>query len=140
MIVIKNLKKQFGNQIVLDGVSVSIQKGEIVAILGASGSGKSTFLRCINLMEQPCAGEVFVDKNAVTQTSIHQIRDKIGMVFQNFHLFSHLSVMQNLIYAPMKVQHLSYEKAVEKANKLLNQVGLEKKASAFWRKMNGQTF
>ncbi len=137
MIIVKDVKKKFHQQVVLDGVTTEISKGEIVAILGASGSGKSTFLRCINLLETPCSGDISIDGEEVTAETIHDIRAKVGMVFQNFHLFAHMTVMENLIYAPMKVKKISKDVAVQKAKRLLNQVGLERKASAYPRTLSG---
>jgi polar amino acid transport system ATP-binding protein len=137
MVTIKNLKKTFDHQVVLDGVSTSIQKGEVVAILGSSGSGKSTLLRCINYLEEPEEGKISIEGEVVTHINIQKMRTRVGMVFQNFNLFPHLSVMQNLIYAPVRVKKMSAEVAREKALKLLNQVGLADKANAYPQTLSG---
>lgn len=137
MIVIKDLKKTFGKEKVLKGVSAEIKKAEIVAILGSSGSGKSTLLRCLNHMEHPTSGDIVIDGTHVTTESIHQVREKVGMVFQNFYLFSNMTVMQNLVYAPVNVKKMQRTDAVEKARSLLRQVGLEKKADAYPQTLSG---
>jgi polar amino acid transport system ATP-binding protein len=137
MVIIKNLRKTYGGQAVLDGVSTSIQKGEVVAILGSSGSGKSTLLRCINDLEHPNEGEIFIGDQLVTQDNIQQIRQKVGMVFQSFNLFPHMNVVENLIYAPVRVKKVSRQAALEKASQLLKQVGLEDKAQAYPQTLSG---
>lgn len=137
MIIIKNLKKAFGKEMVLNGVSASIKKGEIVAILGSSGSGKSTLLRCINDLEHPTSGEILINDIQVNAAHIQRIREKVGMVFQNFHLFSNMKVMQNLVYAPTRLKKLSFEEATQKALGLLKTVGLEKKANAYPKTLSG---
>lgn len=137
MISIKGLKKTYGDRKVLDGLSTEIQQGEIVAILGASGSGKSTLLRCINRLEEPSGGEIRILSELVTPSNIFEIRKKVGMVFQNFHLFSHLTVLQNLTYAPMKVKGMAAEAATEKAQNLLTLVGLEKRAGSYPHTLSG---
>ncbi len=137
MIVIKNLNKNYGHHVVLNHLSVELHKAEIVAILGSSGSGKSTFLRCINRLEEPTAGQVWIDGVEVTHSNVQQLRTKVGMVFQNFHLFSNMSVIQNLVYAPQKVKKMPESQAFEKAQQLLRQVGLEKKIKAYPHTLSG---
>ena len=127
MIHIKNIFKQFGNQIVLGGVNTQISQGEVVAIVGSSGSGKSTLLRCINHLETPCSGEISFSKTPI----------RIGMVFQNFNLFPNLSVINNLTYAPIHVLKMTPAAAIEKAQKLLANIGLEHKMDAQPRTLSG---
>src|SRR5258708_1510276 len=115
MIAINNLFKTYGEQTVLRGVSTRIFQGEIVAVLGSSGSGKSTLLRCINLIETPCSGEILIDGVEVNEANIYSIRSKVGMVFQNFNLFPHMTVLKNLMYAPTKIRKMPTQQAQEKA-------------------------
>ncbi|PKR77090.1 peptide ABC transporter ATP-binding protein [Halalkalibacillus sediminis] len=139
MIRIENLHKKFGKNEVLTDINTTIDKGEVVAIIGPSGSGKSTLLRCINLLEEPTSGSVYVHGKDITQpkTDILEIRQKVGMVFQHFHLFPHMKVIDNLTYAPMKVKGMSEKEAKEKAMSLLNQVGLNEKADAYPTSLSG---
>ena len=137
MISIKDLKKVYGKQTVLNGVTTTIQKGQVVAIVGSSGSGKSTLLRCVNRLETPDAGEVSLNGVRVTPETLPQIREKVGMVFQNFNLFSHMTVMQNLIYAPTHVKGMAKDAAIEKAKTLLAQVGLAHKAESYPQRLSG---
>ena len=137
MIEIRDLRKIYGEQIVLNGLTTRFAKGETVALLGSSGSGKSTLLRCINRLETPTSGQVFFYGVEVTDESIHSVREKVGMVFQNFHLFSNMNVIQNLTYAPEKIKKIPLESNMEKAQGLLKQVGLEKKALAYPQKLSG---
>nr|WP_239565233.1 amino acid ABC transporter ATP-binding protein [Brevibacillus fulvus] len=124
---------------VLHNISTEIRKGDVVAIIGPSGSGKSTFLRCLNLLEVPTEGHIYIDGEDITapKANIMQIRQKIGMVFQHFHLFPHMTVLQNLTYAPMKVKKLSKEAAEQKAMELLTRVGLADKADVYPSKLSG---
>ena len=117
MIVTKNLKKSFGDHVVLNGINETIQKGEKVVIIGPSGSGKSTFLRCLNLLETPSDGEVWFEGNNITdpKTDINKLRQKMGMVFQQFNLFPHLTVQKNIRIAPVKLGLMSQEEADKKA-------------------------
>ncbi|MGM8216082.1 amino acid ABC transporter ATP-binding protein [Bacillaceae bacterium W0354] len=139
MIKIENLYKSFGQNEVLKDINTSIEDGEVVAIIGPSGSGKSTFLRCINLLETPTSGHIWVDDEDITEPKVNilKIRQKIGMVFQHFHLFPHMSVLDNLTYAPIKVKGITTEGAVKKAEHLLNQVGLIDKISAYPNSLSG---
>ena len=142
MIRVESLEKNFGekNEIhVLKGINETIQKGERVVGLGPSGSGKSTFLRCLNLMEQPTKGKVFFEGKEITdpKTNINAVRQKIGMVFQHFNLFPHLSIMQNITLAPVKLKKMTKEQADKKAMELLKRVGLEEKANAYPSQLSG---
>ncbi|MBM7871445.1 polar amino acid transport system ATP-binding protein [Clostridium pascui] len=118
---------------------MEIKKGEIVAIIGPSGSGKSTLLRCMNLLETPTSGKIFIDEVDITDkdTDIMAIRQRVGMVFQHFNLFPHMTVMENMIYAPTKVKKMSKSEAEDKAMKLLSQVGLSEKAAVYPATLSG---
>ena len=139
MIKVENLYKQFGENEVLKNISTSIDSGEVVSIIGPSGSGKSTFLRCLNLLETPTKGKVWINNQEITdsKTNIMKVREQIGMVFQHFYLFPHLTVLDNLTYAPMKVKGESRESAVAKARELLSKVGLTEKETAFPNNLSG---
>lgn len=139
MIRVNNLHKKFGENYVLRGINEHIVPGEKVVIIGPSGSGKSTFLRCLNLLEKPTDGEILVDGISVTdkKTDINKIRQRMGMVFQNFNLFPHLTVMQNLTLAPVKLKLMTKEEASENALRLLSKVGLSEKADEYPRKLSG---
>lgn len=130
MIQLKNISKAYGSRVVLKNITLRIPPGQVVAILGPSGSGKSTLLRCINFLERPDQGEIWISGEQVTGKNLSSICQKVGMVFQLFNLFPHLSVRENITYAPKKLLKLSPEKANERALKLLRQVGLESKADA----------
>ena len=129
MIKIQNLRKNFGKVEVLKGISTTIQQGEIIAIIGPSGSGKSTFLRCINLLENPTSGQIWVNENEVTnpKVNIMKVREQVGMVFQQFNLFPHKTVLENIIYAPMMVKGTSKNDAEILGRELLKKVGLSEK-------------
>lgn len=139
MIKVENLSKKFGNLEVLRNISTEIRKGEVVSIIGPSGSGKSTFLRCLNLLEKPTEGiVVFNDQNLTNnKINIMKIREQIGMVFQHFHLFPHMTVLDNLTYAQVKVKGKSKAEAVEKAKDLLEKVGLTEKAAVYPSSLSG---
>ncbi|MBT2730851.1 amino acid ABC transporter ATP-binding protein [Bacillus sp. ISL-75] len=139
MIKVENLYKQFGNNEVLKNISTNIDSGEVVSIIGPSGSGKSTFLRCLNLLETPTQGKVWINNQEITdsKTNILKVREQIGMVFQHFYLFPHLSVLENLTYAPMKVKGESRELAEKKARELLARVGLTEKEKAYPNNLSG---
>ena len=130
MIEVKNLCKSFGDLQVLKGISETINDREVVCVIGPSGSGKSTFLRCLNLLEEPSGGEVFLDGKKINDSDvdIDEIREKLGMVFQGFNLFPHMTVLDNLTLAPIKVKGMEKAAAEEKARKLLETVGLADKA------------
>ncbi|MDQ8203842.1 amino acid ABC transporter ATP-binding protein [Pelagicoccus sp. SDUM812003] len=139
MIEIQNLSKSFGPLEVLKGIDCSIVKGETLCLIGPSGSGKSTFLRCINHMETPSGGVIrFQGRTIDTHPkAICQLRSEIGMVFQHFNLFPHLTVLQNIVLAPQKARKQSREEAEERAYALLDQVGLREKAHAYPAKLSG---
>lgn len=139
MIKVENLHKSFGSLEVLRDISTEIERGEVVAVIGPSGSGKSTFLRCLNLLEEPTKGRILVNGEDLTsrKTNILKARQQIGMVFQHFHLFPHLTVIENLTYAPMRVKGLKKPEAEEKAHDLLNKVGLSEKAKAYPSSLSG---
>jgi polar amino acid transport system ATP-binding protein len=139
MIEIKDLNKHFGELHVLKGIDTTVQKGEVIAIIGPSGSGKSTYLRCINRMEEPTGGHIFIDGKDMMDPSvdINKVREKVGMVFQHFNLFPHYTVLENITLAPMKVKGMTEEKAKEIAYKLLKKVGLEEKANEYPNKLSG---
>ncbi|WP_338560765.1 amino acid ABC transporter ATP-binding protein [Paraclostridium sordellii] len=139
MIQIKNIKKNFGKNEVLKDINLNIKKGEIVAILGPSGSGKSTLLRCINLLESPNGGEIiYNDENILDKKcDINKVRQHIGMVFQNFNLFSNMTVLQNIIVAPTKVKKIKKEEAIKDALVLLERVGLLDKKDDYPSQLSG---
>ena len=126
MIYVKDLKKSFGKHEVLKGIDENIRKGEVVVVIGPSGSGKSTFLRCLNLLEKPTSGEIIFEGNNIMdkKVNINKIREKMGMVFQQFNLFPHKTVMENIIMAPVKVKGWKEDEAIKKGEELLEKVGL----------------
>ena len=139
MIYVKDLHKSFGENEVLRGIDEHIKKGEVVVVIGPSGSGKSTFLRCLNRLEEPTSGQIIFEGTDITnkKSDINKIREKMGMVFQQFNLFPHRSVLQNITMSPMKVKKLSKEKAEQKAMELLERVGLAEKAEAYPSSLSG---
>ncbi|HIY07804.1 MAG TPA: amino acid ABC transporter ATP-binding protein [Firmicutes bacterium] len=139
MISVKNLHKSFGKNEVLKGLNEEIDKGEKVVIIGPSGSGKSTFLRCLNLLEKPTSGQVFVDGVDITAkgVDVDKVRQKMGMVFQHFNLFPHMSVEENITLAPVKLGLQTPEEAKENAHRLLARIGLEDKAGAYPPQLSG---
>jgi len=139
VIKVKNLHKYFGNLEVLKGVDVEINKGEVVVVIGPSGSGKSTFLRCLNLLEEPTKGEIVFEGISITdkKTDINKLRQKMGMVFQQFNLFPNLSVLDNITLAPRKVKGLSVEEANKIANDLLKRIGLTDKVNNYPKQLSG---
>jgi len=136
MIQIKNLKKSFDGKLILKGINLEIQAGEIVALIGPSGGGKSTILRCLCQLEIPSEGEIWVGGKKLDFSSSSHHSD-VGMVFQNFHLFPHFSVMQNLTYAPCQVNQLTSQAAEEKADKLLQWAGLSARRDAYPKTLSG---
>lgn len=137
MIEIKNLHKSYGSNEVLKGIDQIVSEAEVLCIVGPSGSGKSTMLRCINLLEVPTSGEVFIDGELVTQQNINEIRTKMGMVFQNFNLFPHMTVLDNITCAPINIKGVSKADAEAKAIELLTRVGLANKVNAYPRSLSG---
>jgi ABC-type polar amino acid transport system ATPase subunit len=135
----ENLWKSFGGLEVLKGIYQEVRRGEKVVVIGPSGSGKSTFLRCLNMLELPTKGKVFVDGQDITAKGcdINAVRRKMGMVFQQFNLFPHMNVLQNIMLAPVHLKILTKEKAREKALSLLERVGLSDKAEAFPAQLSG---
>lgn len=136
---VENLKKNFGSLEVLKDINMEVKEGEVVCLIGPSGSGKSTFLRCLNKLEEPTAGVIIVDDyDLMAKTSdINKIRENIGMVFQQFNLFPHLSVLQNIMLAPVDRRRMTKEQAEEKAKKLLDRVGLLEKADVYPASLSG---
>lgn len=139
MIRIEHLKKSFGENEILKDISIHINQREVVVFIGPSGAGKSTLLRCINLLETITDGSVYIEDVDVTskKTDINKIRENVGMVFQHFNLFPHLTVLQNITIAPVKVKKMPILKAEEKAIELLKKVGLENKADAYPESLSG---
>ncbi len=139
LIDVKNLHKSFKNNEVLKGISTEIKKGEVVVVIGPSGSGKSTFLRCLNLLEAPTSGQIFFEEQNITdaKNDLYHMREKMGMVFQNFNLFPNMNVLANITLAPRKVKNISNSEAEKIAEKLLVQVGLADKATAYPQSLSG---
>lgn len=140
MISVKNLSKDFEHLKVLKDINEEIQKGEKVVIIGPSGSGKSTFLRCLNLMETPTSGEIFFEGKNITSAKpkeVDKIRQKMGMVFQHFNLFPHLTILDNITLAPVKLKLMSKAEAEKKAIELLERVGLADKAKSYPAQLSG---
>lgn len=139
MIKVHGLHKSFGKLEVLKGISTGIENGEVVAIIGPSGSGKSTFLRCLNLLEHPTSGQIMIDGVEITdkKTNIMKVRENVGMVFQHFHLFPHMTVLQNITYAPIKVKGLTKPEAEKHGLELLKKVGLAEKANEYPNRLSG---
>ncbi|OKP77830.1 glutamine ABC transporter ATP-binding protein [Paenibacillus helianthi] len=139
MITVKNLQKSFGKLEILKGIDLQIQKGEVVVVIGPSGSGKSTFLRCLNLLEQPTGGEITFEGESITDKKhdINVTREKMGMVFQQFNLFPHKTVLQNIMLAPLKVRKQPASEAEKIATELLRTVGLADKRDAYPSQLSG---
>ena len=138
MLEIKKLVKKYGNKKVLNGVNLTINKGDIVGIIGPSGCGKSTLLRCINLLEKPNSGSViFEGDDLVDNKSFEETRRKIGMVFQQFNLFNHMTVLENIIFAPVKLKIMKKKDAIKEANKLLKDIDLEDIKNSYPNQLSG---
>ena len=139
MIDVCNLKKSFGSLDVLKGINQHIEKGEVLVVIGPSGSGKSTFLRCLNMLEEITEGEVYLDGQKINdpKTDIDKIRQKMGMVFQHFNLFPHLTIRENITMAPVKLKKMTKDEANVRALELLRRVGLEDKADTYPVKLSG---
>lgn len=138
-IIVKKLEKSFENQKVLRGIDLEIQDGETVVLIGSSGSGKSTFLRCLNLLNVPDKGQIFIDGQEITnpKTNLNKLRAKVGMVFQSFNLFENLNIIENIKLAPKKVLHISNKQAEKEAMELLRRVGLANKAYDYPKNLSG---
>ncbi|AYV73494.1 amino acid ABC transporter ATP-binding protein [Bacillus circulans] len=139
MIDVKGLHKSYGNHEVLKGIDVKIHKGEVVVVIGPSGSGKSTFLRCLNLLELPTSGSIKVEEQEITarKVNIDKVRERMGMVFQQFNLFPHKTVAQNICHAPIKVKGMKQTEAQNLAKDLLKKVGLLEKYDAYPSSLSG---
>ncbi|MEM1251174.1 MAG: amino acid ABC transporter ATP-binding protein [Cyanobacteria bacterium P01_H01_bin.21] len=139
VIQVRRLCKSFGTLDVLKEISTDVDKGEVVAMIGPSGSGKSTFLRCINLLEVPTSGSIQINGVDIThhKTDVMKMRQNVGMVFQHFNLFPHMSVLKNITYAPMRVKKVPKAQAYDKATDLLRKVGLSEKADVYPSKLSG---
>ncbi len=139
IITVENLKKVFGNHVVLNGINTTIKKGEVIAIIGPSGCGKSTFLRSLNMLEIPTEGHVYFHDTDLTDKSvnINHIREKIGMVFQNFNLFPNMTVKKNIMLAPVQLKIMTEQEAEKKAYELLDRVGLRDKADQYPDMLSG---
>ena len=139
MIKVKNLHKKFDELEVLKGIDEHIRPGEVVVVIGPSGSGKSTFLRCLNQLETATEGEIYVDDELITdpKCDVNKVRQKMGMVFQQFNLFPHLTILENITLAPVMLKKMTKDQAKEKAMELLRRVGLEEKAEAYPVQLSG---
>ncbi len=139
MIKVKNLHKTFEDLHVLDGIDEHITPGEVVVVIGPSGSGKSTFLRCLNLLETATEGEIYVDDELITapKVDVNRVRQKMGMVFQQFNLFPHLTIMENITLAPVLLKKMTKEEAVKRGQELLERVNLAEKADAYPAQLSG---
>lgn len=140
MIEVKHLDKSFGDLHILKDISTNIEKGEKVVIIGPSGSGKSTFLRCLNRLEQPSGGQILFEGEDLTHMpdrQLYAVRQKMGMVFQHFHLFSHLTIQKNITLAPVKLKRMTQAEADQKAAELLEKVGLSDKANQYPNQLSG---
>ncbi|MBD5484138.1 MAG: amino acid ABC transporter ATP-binding protein [Lachnospiraceae bacterium] len=139
MIKVKNLHKKFGDLMVLDGIDEHISQGEVVVVIGPSGSGKSTFLRCLNLLEKATDGEIYVDDQQINapKVNVNHVRQKMGMVFQQFNLFPHLTIMDNITLAPVLLKKMTKDEAVKRGQELLERVNLAEKADAYPSQLSG---
>lgn len=138
MLEVKNLKKKYGKNLVLKGIDLKVEKGDRIAIIGPSGCGKSTFLRCLNGLEKPTSGKIiFEGKEINSNSDLSHIRRKIGMVFQQFNLFPHLTVEENIILAPVKLKMMTDKEAKKKANELLETINLSDKGSCYPEQLSG---
>ena len=137
MIKVENLHKTYGKNEVLKGITTEIKEKEVIAVIGPSGSGKSTFLRCINRLEEPTSGEIRVGGTLITEKNVMKVRENLGMVFQHFYLFPHKTVLENLIYAPVKVKGVAKTQAIKTAEELLKKVGLFEKRNEYPNRLSG---
>ncbi|KML01364.1 amino acid ABC transporter ATP-binding protein [Rossellomorea marisflavi] len=137
MIKGKSIHKSFGQLNVLKGIDFSVGKGEVVAVIGPSGSGKSTLLRCLNFLEEPTSGDIHFEEQLVSKKNVGKVRQEVGMVFQHFHLFPHLTVLENVTYAPVRVKGISKEQAAKAGMELLTKVGLKEKCDEYPNRLSG---
>ena len=137
MLEIKNLSKKFGNNLILKNINFKVNKGDIITIVGPSGSGKSTLLRCINMLDEASSGNIIFEGKELTNKNLTEIRKKIGMVFQQFNLFPHLTVLDNILLAPVKLKILDEKNAKIKALELLDSIGLKDKANHYPNELSG---
>ena len=139
LLTIEHLTKKFGDNVILDDISLSVKQGEVIVVVGPSGCGKSTLLRCINALEPIQSGEIRIDEDKIEQGSknLPQLRQRIGMVFQSYELFPHLTVLDNILLAPQKVQKRKKEEVEKEALELLERVGLKEKANSYPRELSG---
>ena len=137
MIDVKNLQKRFGDLVVLDGIDLKVDPGDVIVLVGPSGCGKSTFLRCLTHLEEPSGGQIFLDGKEVTDKEIDHVRSRMGMVFQHFNLFPHMTVKKNITFAPVKLRKMTQAEADKKAMELLERIGLADKADEYPNMLSG---
>lgn len=137
MIDVKNLQKKFGDLVVLDGIDLKVDPGDVIVLVGPSGCGKSTFLRCLTHLEEPTGGQIFLDGKEVTDRDIDHVRSRMGMVFQHFNLFPHMTVKKNITFAPVKLRKMTQAEADKKAMDLLERIGLADKADEYPNMLSG---
>lgn len=137
MIKVENLKKSFKEKEVLKGIDLEINKGDILAIIGPSGSGKSTLLRTINKLEKKTSGNIYFENNNIDELDVNKLREKVGMVFQQFNLFSNMTIMENLLAAPLNTKKMKKDEAEEKALELLEKIGLSEKKNSYPKELSG---
>ena len=137
MIDVKNLQKKFGDLVVLDGIDLKVDPGDVIVLVGPSGCGKSTFLRCLTHLEEPSGGQIFLDGKEVTDRDIDHVRSRMGMVFQHFNLFPHMTVKKNITFAPVKLRKMTQDEADKKAMDLLERIGLADKADEYPNMLSG---
>ena len=137
MIDVKNLQKRFGDLVVLDGIDLKVDPGDVIVLVGPSGCGKSTFLRCLTHLEEPTGGQIFLDGKEVTDREIDHVRSRMGMVFQHFNLFPHMTVTKNITFAPVKLHKMTQAEADQKAMELLDRIGLADKADEYPNMLSG---
>jgi polar amino acid transport system ATP-binding protein len=137
VIDVKNLQKRFGDLVVLDGIDLKVDPGDVIVLVGPSGCGKSTFLRCLTHLEEPTGGQIFLDGKEVTDREIDHVRSRMGMVFQHFNLFPHMTVKKNITFAPVKLRKMTQAEADKKAMDLLERIGLADKADEYPNMLSG---
>ena len=137
MIDVKNLQKKFGDLVVLDGIDLEVDPGDVIVLVGPSGCGKSTFLRCLTHLEEPSGGQIFLDGKEVTDKEIDNVRSRMGMVFQHFNLFPHMTVKKNITFAPVKLHKMTQAQADQRAMELLERIGLADKADEYPNMLSG---